>query len=58
MSFSVLRLWLRWQLAEADGWRPPESMPYCEDADEMILDTINSDDSGLAVYQLLHPLIP
>lgn len=56
MSFSVLRLWLRWQLAEADGWPPPKSMRYCPDADELILDAINSDDSGLAVYQLLRPL--
>ena len=56
MSLSVLRLWLRWQLAKADGWPPPKSMPYCADADEMILDALNSDDSGLAVYQLLRSL--
>ena len=56
MSFSVLRLWLRWQLAKADGWPPPKSMRYCPDADELILDAINSDDSGLAVYELLRPL--
>ena len=55
MSFSVLRLWLRWQLAKADGWSIPKSMRYCGNADEMILDTINSDDSGLAVYQLPRP---
>ena len=56
MPLSILRLWLRWQLAKADGWPPPKSMGYCSDADEMILDTINSDDSGLAVYQLRRPL--
>ena len=56
MPLSILRLWLRWQLAEADGWLPPKSLPYAADADEMILDALNSDDSGLAVYQLRRPL--
>lgn len=56
MPLSVLRLWLRWRLAEADGWWPPESLRYCADADEMILDALNSEDSGFAVYQLPCPL--
>jgi hypothetical protein len=56
MSLSILRLWLRWQLAKADGWSIPKSMRYSGNADEMILDTLNSDDSGLAVYQLHRPL--
>lgn len=56
MPLSILRLWLRWQLAEADGWLPPKSLPYAADADMLILDALNADDSGLAVYQLLRPL--
>jgi len=56
VPLSHLRLWLRWDVAAQDGWPPPASLAYCEQADEMILDALNSDDSGLALYPLTRPL--
>lgn len=49
---TMLRQSLRFRLAAEDRRSPGQSMRYSALADEMILDAINSEDGGVAVYPL------